>query len=148
MAEAFGGRLGLVNVAGNRLLVVRELEAHNIGDLVLAGDGRHLLVPHQLLDAGEATTRGGVHWGGVLLNVVRSVSLQMLEQNSDDLRSRLGLDYVGIPDRAAGDPTSLNCNHLEQFHQRKPSTSIGQLPDRRVETQFYPMRDEAEIQYH
>lgn len=107
MAEAFGGRLGLVNVAGNRLLVVRELEAHNIGDLVLAGDGRHLLVPHQLLDAGEATTRGGVHWGGVLLNVVRSVSLQMLEQNSDDLRSRLGLDYVGIPDRAAGDPTSL-----------------------------------------
>ena len=107
LAEAFGGRLGLVNAAGNRLLVVRALEAHNIGDLVLSGDGRHLLVPHQLLDAGEATTRGGVHWGGVLLNVVRSVSLEMLERNSEDLRSRLGLDYVGIPDRAAGDPTCL-----------------------------------------
>ncbi len=108
VAAAFGGRVALVDQQLARPITVRLLEAHNIGRMAVSPDRRHVLIPHQLMSAKAATTEGGVHWGGVMLNVVRTVSIASLEAGSDDLGSRRGLDYVGIPDRAAGDPVSLS----------------------------------------
>jgi len=107
VAAAFGGRVAVV---GRRLagpIAVRLLEAHNVGRMAISPDRRHVLIPHQLMAAEEATTEGGVHWGGVMLNVVRTVSIAAIEAGTADLGSRRGLDYVGVPDRAAGDPVAL-----------------------------------------
>ena len=90
-----------------RPALIRSLLGHNIGRMSLTADRRGVLIPHQLLDSKAETTRGGVHWGGVMLNVIRTIPIDAITAGSDRLDSRLGLDYVGIPDRAAGDPVSI-----------------------------------------
>ncbi len=107
VAATFGGRLALCDSRLEKPPVLRNLLGHNIGRMTITGDRRHVLIPHQLLDAKAETTRGGIHWGGVMLNVIRTIPIAAIDTGSDRLESRLGLDYVGIPDRAAGDPVAI-----------------------------------------
>ena len=107
VAATFGGRLALCDSRLSQRPLLRNLLGHNIGRMTVTGDRRHVLIPHQLLDAKAETTRGGVHWGGVMLNVIRTIPIAAIVSGSDQLESRLGLDYVGIPDRAAGDPVVI-----------------------------------------
>ena len=108
VAATFGGRLAVCDSHLERSPLVRSLLGHNIGRMTLTADRRGVLIPHQLLDAKAETTRAGVHWGGVMLNVIRTIPIDAIAAGSDQLDSRLGLDYVGIPDRAAGDPVSIS----------------------------------------
>ncbi|MEE3365023.1 MAG: cytochrome c peroxidase [Planctomycetota bacterium] len=107
VAATFGGRMAICDSHLQRPALIRSLLGHNIGRMSLTADRRGVLIPHQLLDSKAETTRGGVHWGGVMLNVIRTIPIDAITAGSDRLDSRLGLDYVGIPDRAAGDPVSI-----------------------------------------
>ena len=63
--------------------LLRNLLGHNIGRMTITGDRRHVLIPHQLLDAKAETTRGGVHWGGVMLIVAGlSLGLEVFESGA------------------------------------------------------------------
>ena len=94
VAATFGGRLALCDSRLSQRPLLRNLLGHNIGRMTVTGDRRHVLIPHQLLDAKAETTRGGVHWGGVMLNVIRTIPIAAIVSGSDQLESRLGLDYV------------------------------------------------------
>ena len=50
VADAFGGRLAVVDPARGTLESVRTLPAHNIRGLALTPDGRTLVVAHQVLE--------------------------------------------------------------------------------------------------
>jgi YVTN family beta-propeller protein len=107
VAATFGGHLAVCDPHLKQPPLIRPLLGVNIGRMSLSADRRSVLIPHQLLDSKAETTRGGVHWGGVMLNVIRTLPIDALVGDPDRLMSRLGLDYLGIPDRAAGDPVAI-----------------------------------------
>ncbi|MBB76062.1 MAG: hypothetical protein CMJ75_16265 [Planctomycetaceae bacterium] len=107
VAGAFGGELALLDIEAARLLHVHRLEGNNFRGLAISADRQSLYVAHQILNEYPATTRGGVHWGGVLVNVIRSVEIATLHVAQPSTRPAGDLRYLGHPDRAAGDPTGL-----------------------------------------
>ena len=66
---------------------------------------RQLLIAHQVWHAEEEATEGGVHWGGVMSNMVRSVPLGWLTDDASKLDQ--GLYYLGQPERATGFFTTI-----------------------------------------
>ena len=75
VADAFGGKLGIVDTAARKLEAVRQLPAHNIRGLAVSPDGKKLLVAHQILNDLAETTHNDVHWGVLMSNVLRWLSL-------------------------------------------------------------------------
>jgi len=115
VADAFGGRLALVDAAEGRLLLVHELKGHNLRGLAVSGDGKQLLIAHQVLDQ-QAPAMEEKVWRGLLMtNVVRTIPLAELRKPAANL------DSVGevIPLRGngqgAGDPAGLAVLDAEQF---------------------------------
>src|SRR5262245_40920776 len=84
VADAFGGRLAVVDLRRGEVESVRELPAHNIGGLALSADDQNLLVTHQTLAAHAQTTRDDIHWGNLLTNNIRVLPLaNVLTPNAD-----------------------------------------------------------------
>src|SRR5262249_14368784 len=73
VADAFGGRLAVVDVERGEVESVRELPAHNLRGLALSGDGTRLLIAHQTLNPKIRTDFDYIHWGNLLTNNLRSV---------------------------------------------------------------------------
>ena len=107
VAGAFGGELALLDIEAARLLQVHRLEGNNLRGLAVSLDRQSLYVAHQILNDYPATTRGGVHWGGVLVNVIRDVKIARLHAVQPSTSPAGDLVYLGHPDRAAGDPAGL-----------------------------------------
>ncbi|HAA71644.1 MAG: hypothetical protein CMJ70_13675 [Planctomycetaceae bacterium] len=107
VAGAFGGELALLDIETGRLLQVHRLEGNNLRGLAVSTDRQSLYVAHQILNDYPATTRGGVHWGGVLVNVIRDVKIARLHAVPPSTSPAGDLVYLGHPDRAAGDPAGL-----------------------------------------
>ena len=105
VADAFGGKLAIIDVAAGKMSGIRQIEGHNLRGLTMDHDRRHLLVAHQILHADEGTTEGGVHWGGVMSNVVRAIPLSWLADATSKWDE--GIYYLGQPSRATGDPADL-----------------------------------------
>jgi YVTN family beta-propeller protein len=107
VAEAFGGRLALVEPEPLRLAAVRSIPGHNLR-AVLGQDGR-VLIAQQLLNPLAYTTGDDIHWGSLLTNTVRSLDAARLddaEPLADVLRgSRLHL--IGGPRNGAADPSGV-----------------------------------------
>src|SRR5262249_7542733 len=74
VADAFGGRVAVVDLSRGEVESVRELPGHNIRGLAVSGDGRRLLVSHQVLSARATTSVADIHWGNLLTNNLREVS--------------------------------------------------------------------------
>ncbi|MEX0715721.1 MAG: cytochrome c peroxidase [Planctomycetaceae bacterium] len=106
VADAFSGRLAIVDAETGKLLSEQRVPGHNIRGLALDLDGRDLLVSHQFLDAEVHTDHERVFWGNLMQNFVRSVPLREL---ADDAPDRT-VDYkypLGRPGSATGDPASI-----------------------------------------
>jgi len=53
-ADAFGGRLAIIDLPRHRVQAVRSIEGHNIRGMVATPDGRGLILSHQLLQASHS----------------------------------------------------------------------------------------------
>jgi cytochrome c peroxidase/DNA-binding beta-propeller fold protein YncE len=107
VADSFGGALGIIDVKSGRLKHLQQIEAHNIRGLAVSSSRKELLISHQILYSDKATTTPGVHWGGVLINTVRRMMIDALVAGKSEITRPGSLSYLGIPDRAAGDPGDL-----------------------------------------
>jgi YVTN family beta-propeller protein len=107
VADAFGGRLALIDVRTLKVDSVRSLPAHNLRGLTLAADGKHLLMTHQILHHLAQSNEDDIHWGNLLTNNVRSIPLDALLNPQADLLAASDVDYLGEAGRAAGDPDGL-----------------------------------------
>jgi YVTN family beta-propeller protein len=107
VTDAFGGRLAVIDPEKGEVESVRELTAHNIRGLAVSGDGRHLLVSHQVLSARATTSLADVHWGNLLTNNLREVLLAAVRNPKVDLLTGSRLHHLGDVGRGAGDPTGI-----------------------------------------
>ena len=78
LADAFAGRLGVVDPKRGALLTVRSIDGHNIRGLALSRDGRSIHLAHSMIDQDSPTTRKMVFYGFVNSSVVRTVELDHL----------------------------------------------------------------------
>ena len=107
VADAFGGRLAVIDPVKGEVESVRDLPAHNIRGLAVSGDGRHLLASHQVLSARATTSLADVHWGNLLTNNLREISLAAVRNPKADLLADSRLHHLGEAGRGAGDPAGL-----------------------------------------
>jgi mono/diheme cytochrome c family protein len=107
VADAFGGRLAVIDTRRHEIDSVRELPAHNIRGLAIDADRTRLLVAHQLLNELARTTPDDVHWGMLMGNVVRSLDLKnVVDKKADLLRGSI-VHPLGDSRRPAADPGPL-----------------------------------------
>ncbi|HZU38578.1 MAG TPA: cytochrome c peroxidase [Gemmataceae bacterium] len=107
IADAFGGRLAVVDTGSGALESVRTLPAHNIRGLAIGPEGKTVWLAHQILYPYGPTTFDDIHWGNVVASKLRRLSLTaVLSPKADVLEgSRLfALDHVG---HGAADPAGL-----------------------------------------
>lgn len=107
VADAFGGKLAVVNAAQGRIDAVHTLPAHNIRGLAIDASGRWLLVAHQRLNPTARVDFEDVHWGTLVSNAVRLVDLQRLGVPDSDLLSASRLIELSTVAHGAADPNGI-----------------------------------------
>jgi YVTN family beta-propeller protein len=107
VADAFGGKLGIVDPAGLQLLGVREIPAHNIRGLSVTRDGRMLAIAHQMLNDLAHTVRNDIHWGMLLSNDLRWLPLGAALDPQAELYAGAHMHPLGDPGRGGADPSDL-----------------------------------------
>ena len=109
VADAFGGRLAVVDVERKAVESVRGLGAHNIRGLAAAPDGLSVMLAHQVLQRAIPTDHEGVHWGRLMGNFLRVLSVDSLlsaRSDADLIRDARLIDLGGFGN-AAGDPAAI-----------------------------------------
>jgi YVTN family beta-propeller protein len=107
VADASGGKIGVVDLSHNALDSVRSLPAHNIRGLALSPDGRLLMVAHQTLSKLAQSSFEDVHWGSLVGNHLRILQVDaLLKADVDVLRGSRIID-LGRTGQAAGDPGAI-----------------------------------------
>lgn len=112
VADAYGGKLAVVNARDAKLESVRSIPAHNIRGLAITPDGRTLVLAHQILRRVAKTDFEDVHWGRLVTSHVRSLRMDAaLAPGSDEdlLRDGCTID-LGFAGSGAGDPSALVCD--------------------------------------
>jgi DNA-binding beta-propeller fold protein YncE len=106
-ADAFGGRLAVIDAKQMKLLHVRAFPSHNIRGLALSPDGKMLLVAHQMLNELAHTTNNDVHWGLLMSNDLRWLPLDSILSTTADLYTGAHMHPLGHAGNATGDPSGL-----------------------------------------
>jgi len=109
VADAFGGRLAVVDARRRAIDSVRSLPAHNIRGLAFAPDGHTLAIAHQTLNRLAQTSFDDVHWGLLIRNHLRVVRTDALLRPGPDAVLQGGSQLFDLGDvgYAAGDPAAL-----------------------------------------
>src|SRR5262249_35128785 len=106
-ADAFGGRLAIVDPGRAVVESVRTLPGQNIRGLAEAPKGDTLIVAHQVLGRLAHTTFEDIHWGSLVSNELLVLELDaLLAPAGDSLRASRTID-LGEPGNGAGDPSAV-----------------------------------------
>jgi hypothetical protein len=108
VADAFAGKIGLVDLDRKSLLSVRELpDVHNIRGLAWSRDGRSLWVTHQNLHKQGHPNATDIRAGNVVSNHLRKLAaLSVLDPAVDIFRDEI-LYTLGDVEAGAGDPADV-----------------------------------------
>ena len=109
VADAFGGRLAVVDAGRRSIESVRTIPAHNIRGIAFTPDGRSLVIAHQRLNRLAQTTFDDVHWGLLIRNHLRVVRTDALRNAGSDSELLDGSRLFDLGDvgYAAGDPGAM-----------------------------------------
>lgn len=104
VADAFGGRLAVVNRKSLAVEAVHEFGAHNIRGLALSSDQQQLLISHQILNDAAFPRRSDIIWGVMIDNKIRVADVEKVLAGESNAVYR-GRSYnVGYAGQGAGDP--------------------------------------------
>jgi YVTN family beta-propeller protein len=107
VADAFGGFLGVVDVASWSLDSVRTLKAHNIGGMALHPDGKRLVMVHQDLNRAARSTSDDIHWGFLVASSLRWLRVDDILTPTVDPADGGRVTSLGRPGDGGGDPGGL-----------------------------------------
>lgn len=115
VADAFGGKIAIVDVERKKLVSVRELPAHNLRGLTMNSAGDELLVAHQILNPLARTSFEDLHRGMLIKNVVRRIPLANLLDPQADLLQGGRVLPLGDVGNGAADPADVAMTHEGQL---------------------------------
>ena len=104
VADAFGSKLATIDAEAGRVLSVREIPGHAIRALKQHPSKPQIVMTHQLLFHSGSTTFDEIHWGSLMANCLRSISVSDLLDPQADILKHSILEYLGGPDSGAADP--------------------------------------------
>src|SRR5690606_33945619 len=107
VADAFAGRLGIVDLDSFDLEHVRVFPGHNIRGLARSADDRMLVVAHQMLNELAHSMRNDVHWGLLMSNDLRWLNFSTVFDAEKDLYTAGHMHPLGEAGSAARDPASV-----------------------------------------
>ncbi len=116
VADAFGGRLGAIDVATGKLITIRTIEGHQIRGLATDYRRDELLISHQMLSGTTHTTQSRVFWGTLMGNRVMAVAFDEFSADgkpgvdmplAEKPIGHWSLYPVGEPRAGAGDPGAM-----------------------------------------
>jgi mono/diheme cytochrome c family protein len=107
VADAFGGRLALVDARRGAVESVRSLPMHNVRGMALGHGGDEVLLAHQVLHEQTPAKADEVRWGNVVGNGVRVLRLADVLRPDADLVRGSRLLTLGEFGRGAADPSGL-----------------------------------------
>src|SRR5581483_1844522 len=108
VADAFAGKLAVVDLERRKLDSVRNLPVHNVRGLALDAKQKSLLISHQMINAFGRTTKGEIQTSNLVTNHVRRLSLAALLDPRGDITREERLYQLGGIDEGAGDPAELH----------------------------------------
>ncbi len=109
VADAFGGRIAVVEPGSGRVESVRSIPGHNIQGLAVSPDGRSLVIAHLTLNRLARSSFEDIHWGTLLNSQLRILNLDAVLTPGTDAGLLRGsrLIELGQTGHAAGDPGAV-----------------------------------------
>ena len=107
VGDAFGGNLMVVAADTGKLLQLRPFPAHNIRGLAISEDGQTLIVAHQMLNEFATTVQNDVHWGLLMSNDLRWLSLPAVLDPARNVLDESHMHPLGQPNHGSGDPSGV-----------------------------------------
>ena len=104
VADAFGGRMAVVDAARFRTLAMHGIHGHNIRGLAASADGKQLYVAHQRIPDRALADYEELHWGRMVTNAVRVLDVDELLRAETGGRLEGWIDEQGGIGGATGDP--------------------------------------------
>jgi mono/diheme cytochrome c family protein len=90
-ADAFGGRLAIIDVEKGVVVVEHELDGRNIRGLSYGGELKEMLVAYQRADEKQPTTEANLRAGKLVANLVARIPFSRLTLATNDVK-RLEID--------------------------------------------------------
>jgi YVTN family beta-propeller protein len=107
VADAFGGKLAVVDLRRKALASERTLPAHNLRGLALDRSRRSLLLTQQVLYGRGHTTKGNIPTANVITNNVYKIALATLLDPRGDILREDRVYALGDVELGAGDPAEV-----------------------------------------
>src|SRR6185436_10651411 len=107
VADAFGGKLALIDLKTGDSAALREIPGHNIRGLGVSPSGQMLVVAHQMLNDLAHSIRNDIHWGLLMTNDLRWLKLDSFLAGGEQLFRGDHMHPLGDAGRGGGDPGML-----------------------------------------
>src|SRR5262245_49703703 len=108
VAEAFGGKLALIDPVERKLADIRQIPGHNIRGLRVSPSSEMLLIAHQMLNGLAHSVRNDIHWGLLMSNDLRWLKVDSVLAGTDHLHRGGHMHPLGDTGRGGGDPGGLD----------------------------------------
>ncbi len=108
VADAFGGKMAIVDAQTGNLIAIREIPGHNVRGLGVSPSGEMLVVAHQMLNDLAHSVRNDIHWGLLMSNDLRWLKLDSVLSGGEHLYHGGHMHPLGESGHGAGDPGSLD----------------------------------------
>lgn len=107
VADGFGGNLAALSAGDLSTLAINQFPAHNIQRLYPADDGASVALAHQMLSDLAYTNDSDIHWGLVMSNDIRWLTVNALTKQDSNLYEGNRMHSIGEPGIGSGDPTGM-----------------------------------------
>jgi YVTN family beta-propeller protein len=107
VADSFSEKFAVIDPEKDQPESVRLLPGHNVRGLHLGPESNTLLVSHQILHHRGRTNNADVHWGLLMTNILRILSLDAVLKPEGDLLKGSHSVLLGDVGRAGADPGAI-----------------------------------------
>lgn len=107
VADAFGGRLAVIDAQSCAVIATHELPCHHIGGMARDDSGLQILITHQHLSRVAESSHDDIHWGTLMQNSVAAVPQAALLNVDESINSSIRIRQLGDVGNGAGDPAGI-----------------------------------------